>query len=85
MEQDTFETMVANRNVQKFVATYVANALALAQVPSLAEVNAALTRHGLPSIVIWDSLVTIEGKDGRQVVESGWEAGNVAFSESDQL
>jgi hypothetical protein len=85
MEQDTFDIMAANAKVQAFVATYVQNALNLQQVPDLAAVNAGLNRQGLPTIIIWDSFVTIEGKDGSQESVSGWQSGNVLFSESAQL
>lgn len=82
MEQDTFDAFAANASVQKFAATYFANALDIAQVPSLATVNSALTSQGLPIIIIWDSFVTIEGKDGAQTTESGWQSGNILFSET---
>lgn len=85
MEQDTFDTLVSNPLFQKFAATYVSNSLGMTQVPDLASANAALNRQGYASIVIWDSFVTIEGKDGNQTTVSGWEPGNVLFSESAQL
>lgn len=85
MDKTAFDNLVATEKFQKFCATYVANALNLQALPDLDTANAALTRQNLPTIIIWDSFVTIEGKDGTQSSESGWEEGMVAFSETDTL
>jgi hypothetical protein len=85
MDRDTFNAMAANDVIQKFTASFASNALALQLRPDVATINAALTRQGLPIIVIWDSFVALEGKDGAQTAVSGWEAGKVTFSESSTL
>jgi len=82
MEQTTFDLMARSAKLQKWTASYLSVALDLQQIPTLANVNSALTNQGLPTIIIWDSFVTIEGKDGTQEAVSGWEPGNVVFSES---
>jgi len=85
MEEDTFDNIAANEAFQKFCATYVENALALQRNPDLATANAALRRQGYPTIVIWESDMVQEGKDGTQTVVSGWQKGNVVFHETAQL
>jgi hypothetical protein len=84
-DQSTVNQASKNAGFQKFTATYAAVALGMQQRPDLESMNAALSRQGLPIFVLWDSFVAIEGKDGNQVTESGWVAGNVTFSESLQL
>ncbi len=85
MDRDTFNAMAANASVQKFCASFANNALNLLLRPDVETVNAALTRQGLPTIIIWDSFVSLEGKDGTQTAVSGWEAGKVTFTETAQL
>lgn len=85
MDLETFENMVATAAFQRFAATYFANALNVQQLPDLQSANAALRRQNLPEIVIWDSFVNIEGKDGAPTAVSGWEPGAVVFHVSAQL
>lgn len=82
MEEDTFNNVAANPGIQKFCATYVTAALNLQQEPDLDTVNRALARKGLPQIIIWESDVVWERKNGDQQTVSGWEPGNVTFTES---
>jgi hypothetical protein len=82
MEQDTVDLMAANAGIQKYCATYFANALNLAQTPDLATLNSALSRQGLPTIIVWESDVVLERKSGSQQTVSGWQDGNVTFTES---
>jgi hypothetical protein len=85
MELDNFNLMARNVGIQKFTATYAQVALGLEARPDVAAVNAALSRQGLPIVVLWDSFVTVENKAGDQETVSGWVEGNVTFSESLQL
>jgi hypothetical protein len=85
MESSNFNIMAKNAGVQKFTATYATVALNLQVRPDIETVNAALSRQGLPIVVIWDSFVTVENKAGDQETVSGWVEGNVTFSESLQL
>jgi len=85
MNQTTFDILADNPNFQKFCATYVSNALGLRQVPDVATANAALKRHGLPEIVIWESFIAFEDKAGEKTIDEGWENGRVAFTTSRQL
>lgn len=85
MEQETLDLMAGNEKVQKFAATYVANALGLEAIPSLQTLNIALGQQGLPQIIVWDSYVSLEGKDGSQNTVSGWRQGNIAFTETPSL
>lgn len=79
-DKATFDQMVLSEEVQKFCASYVANALQLQLVPTMDTVNTALRNAGLPQFRIWDSFITLEDKAGTQSVTSGWELGNVTFS-----
>lgn len=85
MSREVFEALAANASFQKFTASFALNALNLQQMPDLAAANAALNRQGLPQIVIWDSYITVEGKNGTQTAETGWANGAVVFSESNVL
>lgn len=85
MDQDTFENLVATADFQKFAATYFANALGVQQIPDITAANSALRRQNLPEIIIWDSFVDIEGKNGQKTTVSGWEPGAVLFHVSPTL
>lgn len=82
MDQATFDRMAATADVQKYSASFAANALNIAQTPDLPTVNAALSRGGLPTIIIWDSYVNVESKAGVHTATTGWEDGNIVFSTS---
>lgn len=85
MDQPTFENMVASAAFQKSAASYIANALNMQTQPSLEQANVVLRNQGLPTIIIWESQVIIEGKDGTQADNSGWVAGNISFTLSDVI
>lgn len=61
-EQETIEQVAQNAGVQKFAATYVANALGLQQEPGLVEINRALSSKGLPIFKVWESVMIQESK-----------------------
>lgn len=84
-EESTIDLVAQNAGIQKFTATYVANALGLQQEPGLEEINRALRSKGLPIFKVWKSEMVQESKDGTQTVVSGWEPGNVTFSVTEQL
>lgn len=84
-EESTVDLVAQNAGIQKFTATYVANALGLQQEPGLEEINRALRSKGLPVFKIWKSEVVQESKSGAQTVVTGWEPGNVTFSVTEQL
>lgn len=83
MEQETVDIMASNAAIQKYCASYFANALNLQQMPDLDTLNMALKRQNLPTIIVWESDVVLERKSGDQQTISGWEPGNVTFTESD--
>lgn len=85
MDRETFETLASNVNFQKFAASFAVNALNLQQRPDVATANAALTRQGLPQIMVWDSYVSNEGKNGVRTPDSGWQTGMVTFSTTEKL
>ncbi|MGN6352823.1 MAG: major capsid protein [Parafilimonas sp.] len=80
MDMDTFNAMTASDKLQKFCAGFVNNALGLQTTPNLATVNSAFSAAGLPTIRVWDSYITVEGKDGALTSVTGWTAGNVVLS-----
>lgn len=84
-EESTVDIVAQNAGVQKFVATYVINALGLQSEPGLVEINRALKSKGLPIFKIWESALVQEDKSGAQTVVSGWEPGVVTFSVNEQL
>lgn len=84
-DQATFDRMVATADVQKFAASFAANALDLQQTPSLQTVNTALRNAGLPEFIIWDSYINIEDKEGNLTATTGWEDGNILFTVSNIL
>jgi len=84
-EQETIEQVAQNAGIQKFTATYVANALGLQQEPGLEEINRALRAKGLPIFKVWESVMIQESKSGDQTVVTGWEPGVVTFSVTEQL
>lgn len=84
-EEETVAIVAQNAGVQKFVATYVINALGLQQEPGLEEINRALRAKGLPIFKVWESVMIQESKSGTQTPVSGWEPGVVTFSSTEQL
>lgn len=80
MDLATFNQFVASEKVIKFTASFAQNVLGLAQTPTLAQVNSALTAQNLPTIDIWESYVNEEGQDGSLTSKSGWVLGNIHLS-----
>lgn len=85
MEQSTFDAMAASVAFQKSAASYVSVALNLQSAPSVEQANIALRAAGLPTIIIWESFVTIEDKAGNQVASSGWVPGNITFTATEAI
>ncbi len=84
-DRATFDRMVATADVQKFAASFAANALTLQQTPNLDTVNTALRNAGLPTFIIWDSYINLETKAGVIGSTTGWFDGNITFSASPVL
>lgn len=84
-EEDTIDNIANNEGIQKFVASYIVNALGLQQEPNLETINAAMRKKGYPEFIVWKSEMVQENKDGTQTVVSGWEEGNVTFTVDRQL
>lgn len=84
-EEETIEQVAQNAGIQKFTATYVANALGIQQEPGIEEINRALRSKGLPVFKVWESVMVQESKSGDQTPVSGWEKGIVTFSVTEQL
>lgn len=84
-EESTIDIVAQNAGVQKFVSTYVANALGIQAEPGLEEINRALRSKGLPVFKVWESAMVQENKDGSQTTVSGWEPGHVTFTVTEQL
>jgi hypothetical protein len=85
MDQATFDRMVKTDEVQKFTASFAANALNIKQVPNLETVNTSLSAGSLPTIVIWESYINVESKAGALTATTGWTTGKVVLSPSLQL
>ena len=89
MSLDTFATFTETEEVQKICASFAANALGIAQTPSLEQVNTALRGlsylRGLQIVVI-DQDITIELGDGSRPFSGNPFTENVVmFSESKVL
>lgn len=80
MDKDTFNKIVLSDEVQKYAASFVANALSLQLVPNLNTVNQALANESLPQIRLWDSFINLESKAGVYTAVTGWEPGNVTVT-----
>ena len=88
MNLDTFALMVQTEEVTKLCASFAANALNIAQTPSLEQVNAAMKGlaylRGLQVVVI-DQDITIEKDDGSRITGNPFADNVVMFSESKVL
>lgn len=88
MNLDTFALMVQTEEVTKLCASFAANALGVAQTPSLEQVNAAMKGlaylRGL-QVVIIDQDITIEKEDGSRITGNPFADDVVMFSESKVL
>ena len=85
MDRTTFFQMVKSTSVVKFTASFAQNALSVAQEPTLVQLNETLRAHGLPEVVIWESYVSEEAKSGVKTTTSGWELGNIHFTDNTQV
>lgn len=85
MDRLTFAQLVKFKEVQQFAASFVQTVSGLFQEPTLVGLNTALAQQGLPTIILWDSYVNAEKKDGTKDLLSGWEQGNILFSYSNQI
>ena len=88
MNVDTFAAMVQTEEVVKLCASFAANALGVAQTPSLEQVNAAMKGlaylRGL-QVVIIDQDITIEKDNGERITGNPFADNVVMFSESKVL
>lgn len=88
MNLNTFVKFTQVEEVIKTCASFAQNALNIAQIPSLDQVNAALVNlpylRGL-QIVVLDQDITIELPDGSRVTANPFEDDVVMFSEGKQL
>lgn len=85
MDRETFDKIVLTEEVQKYAASFVANALGLQTTPNLQTVNQSLANESLPQIRLWESYVNIESKAGVWSAVSGWEQGRVVFTQGPGL
>jgi len=85
MDRATFDRMVLTTEVQKFAASFAQNALSLTQIPNFDTVNTVLRAAGLPTIILWDSIISLESKAGAMTATTGWEDGNVLFTQTRQV
>lgn len=85
MDRDTFNLFARSEEVQKFCTSYLGVALGLLVTPTVSDVNTALNAQDLPNIVIWDTYVSLEKKDGTRQATTGWNPGSVIFAETSLL
>ena len=85
MNMDTFVALASQDETIKMCASYIANLANATQIPSLAEVNSAMSRkpnlYGLQIIVI-DQKITMELADGSRSTVNPFADNVVSFSES---
>jgi hypothetical protein len=81
MEETTFDLMRATTEVKEQYSGLLGLSVGYLS-PTLEQINVILNSNGLPPIVIIDSTVTIEGKDGSLTTYSPWSTGKVAFLSS---
>lgn len=87
MAESAFELLIAQEKTLKRVATVVVNAVGLtaSEVLSIENVNAYMRRKGYPQILVLDSYVTIEDKDGTQTTIQPWNEKAVVLAPTPQL
>lgn len=85
MDQATFDRFVKTTEVMNFSASFAQNALNLQQVPNLDTVNASLRSAGMPTIVIWESIINLESKAGTLTATTAWEDGRVLLTANLEL
>ena len=82
MSRATLNQVLKNKNTRAFVLGVPINTTTILPDVRLEQLNAELAERGLPTIKVWESFVSFEGKDGEVTVANGWEEGNVLFSTS---
>lgn len=82
MDQIVFDQLVKFKKVMLFAANFNQALTQNYQTPSLEQLNAQLRSQRLPEIVIWESYFQFENKKGERTMESGWEKGNIMFTQS---
>ena len=82
MSRATLNQVLKNKNTRAFVLGVPINATTILPDVRLEQLNAELAERGLPIIKVWESYVSVEGKNGEITVANGWEEGNVLFSTS---
>ena len=85
MSRATLNQVLKNKNTRAFVLGIPINNTTILPDVRLDQLNAELAERGFPIIKVWESYVSVEGKDGEVTVASGWEEGNILFSNSAQL
>ena len=85
MSRATLNQVLKNKNTRAFVLGVPINATTILPDVRLEQLNAELAERGLPTIKVWESYVSVEGKNGEVTVANGWEEGNILFSTSAQL
>ena len=82
MSRATLNQVLKNKNTRAFVLGVPINATTILPDVRLEQLNAELAERGLPTIKVWESFISFEGKDGEVTVANGWEEGNILFSTS---
>ena len=82
MSRATLNQVLKNKNTRAFVLGVPINTTTILPDVRLEQLNAELVERGLPIIKVWESYVSVEGKNGEVTVANGWEEGNVLFSTS---
>ena len=82
MSRATLNQVLKNKNTRAFVLGVPINTTTILPDVRLEQLNAELVERGLPIIKVWESYVSVEGKNGEITVANGWEEGNVLFSTS---
>lgn len=82
MSRATLNLVLKNKNTRAFVLGIPINNTTILPDVRLDQLNAELAEKGLPIIKVWESYVSVEGKNGEVTVASGWEEGNILFSTS---
>ena len=85
MSRATLNLVLKNKNTRAFVLGIPINNTTILPDVRLDQLNAELEEKGLLIIKVWESYVSVEGKNGEVTVASGWEEGNILFSNSAQL
>ena len=85
MSRATLNQVLKNKNTRAFVLGLPINATTILPDVRLEQLNAELAERGLPTIKVWESYVSVEGKNGEVTVANGWEEGSILFSTSAQL